>query len=186
MQAYFRRTQASLSRRVKEQQEGISPNNLRAIFRPLHGSFTPKRMEVLPKTRQVLQTATAQHGPRITKTFDLSIHSAPISLSQWVYRNAIKILNASAIKSKASTMAKPTYHTLPPSLGLPPESSSNRLHLTWQTKKRAAGGCSRNNYLWSPGSASAPITHILHFAAAFFLCLARVSGDVLWTISPVW
>ena len=98
-----------------------------------------------------------------------------------VYRNAIKILNASAIKSKASTMAKPTYHTLhrPPSRIILQSTPFN------MANEDAGGNRSRNIYLWSPSSASAPITHILHFAAAFFLCLARVSGDVLWTISPV-
>ena len=111
-----------------------------------------------------------------------SLHSAPISLSlsQWVYRNAIKILNASASNSKAST-AKPTYHTLhrPPSRIILQSTPFN------MANEDEGGRRSRNNYLWSPSSASAPITHILHFAAAFFLCLARVSGDVLWTISPV-
>lgn len=115
------------------------------------------------------------------------LHSAPISHSPNGF-TATQLRSSTPPPLGVRRRRWPNPHITPsPPLGLPPESSSNRLHLTWQTKKRAAGGRSRNNYLCSPSSASAPITHILHFAAAaFFLCLARVSGDVLWTISPVW
>ena len=76
-----------------------------------------------------------------------------------------------------SAPARPAHHTLANA-----DSASNRLYLTWRTDGRGAdalavggGTRSRNNYLWSSGSASAPITHILP-NATFPLCLAVMLG----------